>query len=225
MINFRKRTWLQLLFVVPVLILAACSPVVTPVEPESMVQTIVAATVAAIPTSTKAPEVIQPTIVERIRVTDFPTFTPVATITPFPTATETATLPVPTETPSPMPLGGREVGKIQGRDNYSCQIVYQKPDDWVTFKPGDIILVTWSVKNTGVKDWPIGSLDVIHLGGTKMYLYNDEKKNEIGITAGDVGDVAIWIKAPEVSDEYSVEVGLRRGDKVFCRLNFQMIVR
>ncbi len=226
MSTIQKRLLLHMLMI-GALLLPACapSPGAGPQNPDAVVQTIVAATIAAIPSRTPLPTA-QPTPTRlRLRATDFPTLTPVSSITPIPpTFTITPSLTL-TASPTDMTLGGAEVGKVQGNNNYSCQVLAQKPDDWTNFKPGYEFLVVWTIKNAGAKDWPVGSLDIIHVEGEKMFLNASHKESEIAVTSGDYADFSVWMKAPSKAGAYITRWALRRKDTIFCHFAFQIIVR
>ncbi len=89
------------------------------------------------------------------------TSTPLATSTPLPTATKTR-VPVtlaPTFTATPA--------------NFNCSLVSSSPAAGAKFNVNDEFDAVWVVKNTGIKNWEIGMLDLKYDSGQKMQKFAD----------------------------------------------------
>ncbi len=212
----------QVAIYLSLLFLLACAPAVTP-PPSGLLATIVAATVQALPTNTPYPTATATLIPTRVRATATPPFTatPWITLTPFPSITFTPTL---TETVTDVPIGVK-VGKYQGRGNYACMIMGQKPDNWSKIRPDTLVYVTWSIKNVGGKDWQKGGLDIVFLKGSKLYEYGPSRELSFDIPVGDTRDIVIVIRTPKAGGDYQSFWGLKRGDNMFCELTFNVSVR
>lgn len=190
-------------------------------DPQAALQTVVAATVAALPSNTPRPNTptrrpLLPT------ATDFFTATPIFTLTPVPS--ETATL-TPTAAETDLPIGGGEVGLYQGKGNYACVVMGQKPGDWSKVKADKLLYVTWTIKNVGAKDWNRDGMDIVFVSGEKMYEYGPEQGFPYIVTPGDSRDIVVVLRTPKKGGDYRAEFGLRRGDEVFCRFRIGISVR
>jgi len=202
---------------------AACAPVAAPLaDPQSAIETMVAATVAALPTSTSAPS--QPAGVETsLPPTQLPTQTPFASITPFPSFT-----PVPSEVPSgtPTPDAGSEYNNIQGTPNFSCQITNQVPEDWKIYPPsGRLLTVVWEIKNVGVKDWNNQEVRLEFRGGERMVAKGTTPELSAPILAGETGVIMLTFILPTQINQYVSRWALMRGRDSFCEFSFQVNIK
>ncbi|PKN93283.1 MAG: hypothetical protein CVU44_10345 [Chloroflexi bacterium HGW-Chloroflexi-6] len=202
------------------LIVTACAPAATP-APEGMLETIVAATVQALPTITPLPTGTETPRPTRLPPTPIFTPTPGVSVTPFPTFTLTPTL---TETPTEVGVAARQ-GVYQGSGNYACMVMNQKPTNWSKFEPGTLIYATWTVKNVGAKEWGKGDLDVVYQSGTKTYEYGPKQELSITVKPGETRDIVIVVRAPSSGGDYLTTYGLERGDNLFCQLIMGISVR
>jgi hypothetical protein len=207
-------TYLSLLF------LLACAPAATP-PPAGMLETIVAATVQALPTNTPQPTATATLRATRVPPTDVFTVTPVVSLTPFPTFTLSPTL---TETPTEVGSAAKR-GVYQGSGNYACMVMNQVPINWSKFRPGTLIYATWTVKNVGAKEWTKGGLNIVFVSGTRTYEYGPKQELAFNVPPGDTRDIVVVVRAPKDGGEYLTTFGLERGGNVFCELIMGMAVR
>lgn len=134
--------------------LAACAPVVAGIPPEQvqiMVATGVAGTViaqnnmgtaVAQTVSVMAPAVSATTSPTPIQLS-LPSFTPMATATPFATVRAGA-----------------------GKPDWACD-VSTRPFDGTAYKPGDPFDIKWTITNTGAKTWAAGK-DLEYFSGPQL---------------------------------------------------------
>lgn len=217
---FSLRKFLHAAFPVGLLLLTACAPVATPL-PEGMLETMVAATVQALPTNTPLPTATITPRSTRIPPTEIFTPTPGVSITPFPTFTLTPTL---TETPTEVGVAARQ-GVYQGSGNFACMVMNQKPTNWSKFEPGTLIYAVWTVKNVGAKEWNKGGLDVVYVDGTKTYEYGPKQELAITVKPGETRDIVVVVRAPSEGGDYLTTYGLARSGNVFCQLIMGVSVR
>jgi hypothetical protein len=146
---------IRIIMLVAVLVLAGCNaapqPVVSTQNPTAdlgLIRTQAAQTVVAQITAeallhpSETPTVVPPT------ATTAPTNTAVPTLTPIPTAT--------TATGGSGSLGGGGSVYVKATPTYytdSAQLVSQNIPDGKTFPSGADFDVTWTFKNTGVREW------------------------------------------------------------------------
>jgi len=211
-------------FLAWVVLLSACAPAAPAIDdPQAAMQTMVAATVAALPsktlpaatsTSTRRPVLPTPT--------EFLTATPIFTLTPVPSGTAS---PFPSPSETDLPIGGAEVGQYQGKGNYACMVMNQKPGDWTKVKADKLLYVVWTIKNVGAKEWRKGGLEIIFRSGDKMYEYGPDQEFPYTVAPGDSRDIVIVLRTPKKGGDYRAEFGLRRGDEVFCEFRIGVSVR
>ena len=199
------------------LLLSGCGPAM-PQESVS-IETIVAATYAAIAAQTEAAR-------PSATVTPLPpTATrPPGTATPTPTATFVISTRTPTFTPtaSPEPTA-TYVTSQSGLLLYACNILSLSPRDSTEVKAGKSFVWTWTVENTGNTRWDPSTMDVYFTGGTKV-----TKTNSFPISnpakPGSTTDVKIKIVAPKEPGTYSTTWALRKGVHRFCYVKLNLAV-
>ncbi|GAB4399073.1 MAG: hypothetical protein OHK0031_18450 [Anaerolineales bacterium] len=216
----KNLLWLMLVSV----FLTACAPAAESVsDPQAAVQTMVAATVAALPTRTSPP----PTAASPASATPSRTLAP--TWTPFPSLT-----PFPSFTPPPTPLasatlplvGGAEMNGVQGTTNFSCFITKQKPEDWEVYPPsGRNLVVVWTVRNVGLKDWNNDEVTIDFRGGERMVAKGTTPQLLEPIPAGETGIIVLNFILPTVRNRYVSRWALMRGRDPFCEFTFQVTIK
>lgn len=216
-----RKIW-QIGVLVFFLVLTACAPAITP-PPEGMLETMVAATVQALPTNTPLPTpvgtvTLRPT---RLPPTEIFTPTPGVSITPFPTFTSTPTI---TETATEVGVAARQ-GVYQGSGNYACMVMSQKPLNWTKFKPGTLIYATWTVKNVGAQEWKSSTVQIAFEDGAKVYEYGPKQDFPFVVKPGETRDIVVVIRAPDKGGDYHSTFGLQRNSDFFCRLIIAVSVR
>ena len=213
---------LKATFLVLLVLLTACSPALTP-PPEGMLETMVAATVQALPTNSPFPTItvtITPPSVRDLPLQES-TLTPYPSITPFPTFTFTPTL---TETPTEVGVASRQ-GVYQGHGNFACMVMDQKPNNWVRVKPDSLVYATWSVKNVGALEWKPGHVMIDHERGDKIFAYKSVQDIPYPVKPGETKDIVIVLRAPKKGGDYHTTFILERGGDPFCRLIIGISVR
>lgn len=211
---------LQFCVYTSLLFLLACAPVATP-PPEGYFETIVAATIQALPTNTPYPTGTDTPRATRPPATEISTPTLAVSLTPFPTFTLTPTL---TETPTEVGVAARQ-GVYQGGGNFACMVMNQKPVNWSKIAPGTLIYATWTVKNAGARDWEKDGLDIVYVDGQRIYEYAPKQKLAFRVPAGESRDIVIVVRAPKQGGDYKTTFGLQRSDNVFCQLIIGISVR
>lgn len=204
--------------------LAACAPVALPM-PEGMLETMVAGTIQALPSTTSQPTAtltMEPTL-ERPTATDLPTETPAPSLTPVPTFT-----PIPTDTPIPTATpAGYNFGKKQGDANFGCVVLVQFPADGFEASPGQDIAVTWRIRNVGSRSWDKESTDIGYVSGEKMAIGGTLFDLSKTVPVGQIGDIMLTFEAPKnkSAGTYRTIWSLLRGSTPFCEFSFSLVVK
>lgn len=204
-------------FLIALFAISACMPTPTPVFVS--VETIVAATYAAISAQTEAARPpatpIPPT----------PTNTrPPATITPTPTATFVISSPTPslTVTPSPEPTS-TNISSGSGTVLYACDIVGLSPESGVIVKPGEEFKWIWRVTNIGTTAWRPETTFAVYKSGSAFYV---KKEVQLGEPAsiGETIQVIIKMRAPKETGTYTTTWSLHKGIHDFCYADLRIVV-
>lgn len=222
MVLFLKKLF-QIGLIGSLFLMTACVPTGVTPAPEGFLETVIAATMQAIPTNTLAPT-LTPTLTARptrALLTEEPSPTPFPSVTPFPTFTLTPTL---TATPTEVGAGSR-VGVYQGDGNFACMVMNQKPLNFEKFKPGSLISVTWTLKNVGAVEWSPSRVEIVFEDGQKMYAYSQTQEFPFVVQPGETRDIVIVLRAPDKGGDYRATFGLQRGGSIFCRLIIGVSVR
>lgn len=211
----QKKFFQMVLLSAPVLILAGCSafgskapPTPDPLAIQATIdaaatqamQTIAAqltSTAQAQPTNTPTPTVVP---------TQASSPTPLATSTPLPTATKTrvpATL-APTNTPTPA--------------NYVCTLVSTSPAAGTKYNVNDEFDAVWVVKNSGIKNWEIGTLDLKYDSGQKMQKVADIFDVNTLVEAGKDLTLIVDMVVPAASGKYTATWKLLMDGTTLCTL-------
>jgi hypothetical protein len=212
------------LFLAVSLLLASCAPGVRALDSQSALETMVAATVRALPTLTPArsstatitPISVRPTST-MVWDIETPSSTPGAmpSLTPFPSLTS----PPATYRPVRITPGPR-----QGDYLYACRVLSYNPANYYNISPGQKFTVTWSVKNDGQLEWDLNSIDVAFRSGEKMTIAGDRFDIPGTVASGASMTVSITMTAPNKPGEYSNTWSLARGDSFFCKFSFRVHV-
>lgn len=204
------------------LFLLACAPAATPLSP-GMLETLVAATVQALPSPTAQPTATFTSVptAQRPTATSWPTETTLPTIPPLPSLT-----PLPTDTPLPTAtLAGYNLGVRQGDANFACIVTAQNPSDSFVASSGQDIAVTWRIRNVGKRDWEKENIDVGYVSGQKMAIGGTRFDLANTIPAGQAGDIVITFEAPDKAGTYRTIWTLLRGSTPFCEFGFGLVVK
>jgi hypothetical protein len=208
------------------LLLAACGPASPAQDAESVLETMVAATVRALPSTTPIPA--SPTATATIYLTatratptDWPTETPFPTFTQFVMPTPLASFtPQKEYSPPKINLKNR-----QGNDQYACVVAGQSPGNSFIASPGQTFSVGWIIYNAGSEGWDNNSIDVVLRTGEDIALAGNRIDIGSTVPSGVTSTVKITVKAPNKPGEYQTKWALARGDQFFCRFSFSFVVR
>lgn len=226
-----RQFWLS--WVGLLILLAGCAPsAAQPIDnPQDMIATIAAATVAALPTNTPQPSWTPSLTPTRVRntPTDIPSNTPAPTIEGFPTATSVYDLPGP-GTLLPGTPGAVLFLWTSTPEPFKCDLNKTDPEPYTIFKPRQFFRAEWRVWNRGSTIWKEKSIIFYFVGGDK--LHNDLERGEgtfIGYTVYPEDKILVWIgmTAPKEPGTYFATWGLRRENRTepFCTFNVTIRVR
>ena len=197
--------------------LSACAPTAQQLAPRDSIATKVAGTLAVLPTKTTAPSSTPLTPISTSRPpTRIPPQNFVVTFSPMPSLTPMNTLtPVPTST---------NENRIQGSSGYSCQVQAKSPVDNTSFSPEETFGITWTIENTGPKDWPANSIDVIFMDGHRIHSGADALDINRQILDGQTAELLLSFKAPKNPGIYTSNWALSRGATHFCKFSITIQV-
>jgi len=153
-------------------------------------------TALAIPTSTATPT-LEPTAT--------PTLTPTPTEIP-PTATNTRVPPTATATYTPTP------------GYYSCQITNISPASGASLKTGEDFDMVWTVKNVGLKNWDVGTLDLKYDSGDKLQTHGDIFDVNTLVETGKEITLIVDMLVPSTTGTYKASWKLVLDGTSFCTL-------
>lgn len=213
------------LFLAVSLLLASCAPGARALDSQSALETMVVATVRALPTlttvriatATTTPTAVRPTSTIMVWDIETPSSTPgvIPSLTPFPSLT------------SP-PATRRSVritpGPRQGDYSYACRVLSYNPINYYSISPGQRFTVIWSIKNDGKIAWEVNDIDVVFRSGEKMAVAGERFDIPATVPSGASMAVSITITAPNKPGEYSNTWSLARGDNSFCNFSFRVHV-
>lgn len=174
-------------------------------------------TSSALPSATSTPT--------RTRIpSKTPTYTPTF-IYIIPTISST-----PTTTPVPPPVGNIIVNgtvipdeRMTGRP-WTCLVTGSTPPRNVAQAPGKDFYVTWTVMNTGTKDWWNNGIDFLYESG-----YRTEQRHlqdlPLTVPSGRSTNLKILLTAPKTAGTYNSIWALKVGRTVFCRMRIEFLVK
>ncbi|MBP6210489.1 MAG: hypothetical protein KA473_13730 [Anaerolineales bacterium] len=177
----------------------------------------------------------------------FPTFTLPPTQTPLVLVTSTYTpTPAPlvlnpsgtlvSVTPAPLlilELGSDDTGSagesptsvnegavIKTPPPWGCKVLSKSP---TTVRPGTKFYASWTVQNSGTKDWPYYGIDFVYRTGYRAdgRPIQDLKNS---VASGGTATLSVPITAPNREDSYNVFWSLKVGNTYFCpmKLTFEV---
>jgi hypothetical protein len=216
---------LCLSFLAVSLLFVSCAPGREGLDTSSVLETMVAATVRALPTATLVPSATITATATRTTVvlptatpwpTEPPSRTPgpIPSLTPFPSLTAAATYRVVKITPGPR----------QGDYNFACRSLSYNPVHYYNLSPTQTFTVSWRVKNDGASEWDLNSIDVAMRSGEKMAIGGTRFDLSESVPSGSSYTISITMKAPNKPGEYANTWSLARGDSFFCKLSFRAYV-
>lgn len=212
----------RLLFLAVLLLFTSCAPGRVGLDTSSVLETMVAATVRALPTVTLIPSATITTTATRTTVvlptaTPWPTETssrtpgPIPSLTSFPSLTVAATYRVVKITPGPR----------QGDYNFACRLLSYNPVHYYNLSPTQTFTVSWRIKNDGASEWDLNSIDVALRSGEEMAIGGTRIDLAATVPAGSSYTISITMRAPNKPGEYANTWSLARGDSFFCKFSFR----
>ena len=197
------------------LAISACSP--TPVAEAIPIETVFAATYAAIQAQTAA----------AMPATETPTPTPIntrkPTITPYPSATHVV-LTV-THTPSiPPQASATNITSGSGTVLYACNILSTSPESGFEVKPKEKFKWTLRIENIGTTRWTPDTMFLQYVRGSQFHL---DKRASLGdpTRVGDSGIFVVKMEAPKELGRYTTTWALHKGIHEFCFVQFVIYVK
>jgi hypothetical protein len=164
-----------------------------------------------------------------------PTATPAATYTPYPTytpmVTGTAGVVVynpPTSLGTPAagitPYTGDTLTPSPVQD-YACTFVSaDKLNHHASYAAGTSYSITYTIRNSGTKDWNSSEVDVVYDSGQTMQTSPSVLDLPKTVKSGDTFSITLSYKAPGASGYYINIYGLRVNGSVFCNGNWDGLV-
>lgn len=147
--------------------------------------------------------------------TNTPTIEPTATATPTEIPSATAVPPTPTNTrvpstatPTYTPTPG----------NYTCQVTSTSPALGAKLKTGDEFDMVWTVKNIGLKNWEVGTLDLKYDSGEKMQTHGDIFDVNILVETGKEINLIVDMVMPSTTGSYTATWKLLINGSTLCTL-------
>ncbi len=204
-----KKYRLLYLIIVGVLLFSGCTPVAE--QPYVPVETIVAATYAAISAQTAAAR--PPNTSTPLPAT--PTRRP-STITPTPTTTFVlpSFTPIFTQTSTPEPTA-TNVTSGSGSVLYACNILSLSPENVYQVKANQDFFWKWEVENIGTTAWDPDTVKITYTGGTQLARDKRFPLNE-RTQPGKIAYFKIKMRAPKEPGTYDTTWALRKDIHMFC---------
>ncbi len=198
-----------LLFLIFTLLIAGCTPVAE--QPYVPVETIVAATYAAISAQTAAAR--PPNTPTPLPAT--PTRRP-STITPTPTTTFVlpSFTPIFTQTSTLEPTATNVTGG-SGSVLYDCNIISLSPESVYEVKANQDFFWIWEVENTGTTAWVPDIVKIAYTGGTQLAKDKRFPLNE-RTQPGKIAYFKIKMRALKEPGTYDTTWALRKDIHMFC---------
>ena len=195
------------------ILLSGCNlltpPAVPTLDPQAQQATIDAAVTAVMQTA-----MVNNTNTALAMPTSTVTLTPVpptATATLAPTATKWVptptikpTYPTKTLTPTQAP--------------YSCSVISSSPNAGTKVKIGTDFDATWKFKNTGLKNWEAGYVDVRWVSGTKFQTGSDVYDVNTAIATGGETSLIVDMKAPATTGKYTASWAVTMEGITMCTM-------
>ncbi len=111
------------------------------------------------------------------------------------------------------------VESMSASKDYGCTLLSQKPKDWTRMQRRQIFDATWTVKNTGRRNWGKNGIDFKYVSGTKMHTWGSSYDLSKDVGPGKSITLITDMVAPKTKGYYTATWGLYRGSQIFCRLS------
>ena len=145
--------------------------------------------------------------------------------TPLPVHTPTAVpSPFPQFMPSPTGAVMQGAPTAMTGPELDCRLNSQYPPDGSKFERRADFTVLWNVTNTGTAAWDPGTVDLVYIGGTVMFLKSPIPLEE-RVAPGQTVTLRADMKALRNTSSYVTQFALRRGDTYFCVLGVKIFVQ
>jgi hypothetical protein len=171
-----------------------------------------------------------------------PSFTPtytstptrVPSITPSPTVTFIYLLPTLTPIPTITPIGFVSSGgsgavgtsTFKTPVPWSCTVIVSQtqPPKWAVIEKKSEFYAFWTIQNTGSKTWTRTTIDLVYTGG---YRHEGTKIQDTKETVppGDTLRVSAFFVAPKNPGEYRSFFALQVGNREFCGMKIEFVVK
>lgn len=119
---------------------------------------------------------------------------------------------------SPTSVNGGAV--IKTPPPWGCKVLSKSP---TTVRPGTKFYASWTVQNSGTKDWPYYGIDFVYRTGyrTDGRPIQDLKNS---VASGGTAALSVPLTAPNREDSYNVFWSLKVGNTYFCpmKLTFEV---
>lgn len=233
--NSRNKVPAWLCLIVFVL---ACGLPTAPALPTQTVEpldAIIAATVGAARTQTAVKALsFTPTVTATATKTPTPTFTPATSTATFdfgifvetsaPAAVETSDALIGGSGGSGSGGSGGAVPYRTTDELWSCTVVGKDPPKNATVKPNKNLYVSWTVVNTGTRDWPATGIDFVYDSG---YRHEGGPIQDISRSVPRGGKITlrVLIVTPKKEDIYNVIWTLKVGNTEFCHMKITFEVK
>jgi hypothetical protein len=226
-----RRFWLASL--VLLMLIGGCVPGAsqTVENPQDMIATIAAATVAALPTNTPQPTWTASLTPTRARSTptDQPANTPAPTLELIASPTSMYELPGPgTLLPGTPGQGGILFFWTSTPEPYKCDLNKTQPEPYTVFRGRKDFRAEWRVWNRGSAIWKADGVVFYFVGGTK--LHRDEERADgiflpYTVYPEDKVLLSVAMISPKEPGIYSATWGLRRENRDVPFCTFDVIIR
>src|SRR5574340_96782 len=147
--------------------------------------------------------------------TSTPTLLPTATATPTEIPSPTAVPPTPTNTRIP-PTATATFTPTPG--NYTCQVTNISPALGASLKTSDEFDMVWTVKNVGLKNWDVGTLDLKYDSGQKMQTHGDIFDVNTLVETGKEIKLIVDMVMPSTTGNYTATWKLLIDGSTLCTL-------
>ena len=212
----KKTTWF-LVLVISFLVSSCGSIGGAPQADAPNIETIVAATYAAISAETQAAEAL---------FTATPENTPIATNTPLPpTITPTFTPTFVISTATLIPTNTSIVTSTPDLPpDFKCEYLKSTPENGSTMGPKNGFDWTPKVGNRGTEDWQASEIEFVYVSGDK---FHQAKKYNLwkDVPVGKNIELGVDMISPKESGTYTTTWALKRNNRYFCQITFKIIVK
>jgi hypothetical protein len=163
--------------------------------------------------------------------------TRIPSITPSPTVTFIYLLPTLTPIPTNTPIGfipsgsgggagTQDASKFKTPVPWSCEVIVSQtqPPKWAVIEKKSEFYAFWTIRNTGTKTWTRTTIDLVYTGGYRHEGTRIQDTKET-VPPGDTLRVSAFFIAPKVAGEYRSFFTLMVGNRQFCGMKIEFVVK